>query len=250
MHFDLIRHTRITSTMDVARELAERGAQEGTVVLADEQTAGRGRAGHTWYSPPGDSIYASLVLRPPLAPAESGWLTMMAALAVKDEIRRMKDEIEDSAFILSIKWFNDVQLKGRKVCGILVESSMTGQQVDYAVLGIGLNVNTVFDGAPAEVQQRATSLRQTFGARFDRERVLSSLLSRLDERYTALIRARRSPADEYARHVETLGQQVEIDTGSGIICGIAARVEDDGSLIVVTERGEVAVRFGTLVRQI
>ncbi len=250
MQFQIMRRGVVTSTMDVARALAERGAPEGTVVLADAQTAGRGRAGHVWHSPPGQSLYLSLVLRPRLAPAQAGWITMSAALAVMDALADLRDAVTATPFSATIKWFNDVLLNRRKVCGILVESSITGNEFDYAVLGIGLNVNTRFDDAPAEVQQRATSLCRELGHPLDRERVLATLLQHVGERQVELARGQRSPASEYARHVETLDKQVEIDTGSGIVCGRAIRIDDDGSLIVATDRGEVAARFGDLARQV
>ena len=236
--------------MDEARELATRGAPEGTVVLADAQTAGRGRAGHTWHSPPGQSLYLSVVLRPRIRPSQAGWITMSAALAVIDTLEDLRDTAPATPFVAALKWFNDVLLNGRKVCGILVESSVTGDQFDYAALGIGLNVNATFDDAPSEVRQRATSLQREFGVAFDRERVLASLLRRVGERQSALSREQRSPAREYARHVETLGKDVEIETGQGLIRGRAARVADDGSLIIATDQGDVAARFGDLVRQI
>lgn len=235
--------------MDVARALAEEGAPEGTVVLADAQTAGRGRAGHTWHSPPGQSLYLSVVLRPRLHPARAGWITMSAALAVLDTLEDVREPAGAQTFSSAIKWFNDVLLNGRKVCGILVESSITGAQFDYAVLGIGLNVNTRFDDAPAEVQQIATSLWRELGHPLDRERVLATLLEHIGRRQTEMTHGQRSPAGEYARHVETLGRQVEIEAGNGITRGRAVRVEDDGSLIVATEQGEVAARFGDLIRQ-
>ncbi len=249
MRFDIVRREVVTSTMDVARELAERGAPEGTVVLADAQTAGRGRAGHVWHSPPGQSLYLSLVLRPRLAPAQAGWITLSAALAVLDTLEALRP-FAPQPFSTAIKWFNDVLLNGRKVCGILVESSLTGAQFDFAVLGIGLNVNTRFDDAPADVQQRATSLRRELGHPLDREHILTSLLKHLDERQIELSLGQRNPTGEYARRVETLGKQVEIDTGAGGVRGRAVRIADDGSLIVATDQGEIAARFGDLVRQV
>ncbi|MGQ9903742.1 MAG: biotin--[acetyl-CoA-carboxylase] ligase [Anaerolineae bacterium] len=250
MQFHIVRHAVVKSTMDEARELAARGAPEGTVVLADAQTAGRGRAGHTWHSPPGQSLYLSVVLRPRIPPPQAGWITMSAALAVIDTLEDLRDTVIAMPFSATLKWFNDVLLNARKVCGILVESSITGDRFDYAVLGIGLNINATFDDAPAEVRQRATSLRREFGIAFDRERILASLLRRVGERQSALSREQRSPAKEYARHVETLGKDVEIETGQGLIRGRAARIADDGSLIVATDQGEVAARFGDLVRQV
>ncbi|MCL4504537.1 MAG: biotin--[acetyl-CoA-carboxylase] ligase [Chloroflexi bacterium] len=308
MRYDIRRLSRVTSTMDATRDLAEQGAPEGAVVTADEQTAGRGRSTHAWYSPPGQSLYASIVLRPALKPAQGGWITMIAALAVRDciveigdwrleigdqsvrnmthklEIERtqqprrpttnlqspniqspipnlqspisnLQSPISNLQSVVSIKWFNDVLMRGRKVCGILVESSITAEQLDYAILGIGLNVNTRFDEAPPEVRERATSLinelRDLCGDEqadvYDREDVLQRLLARFGERYDRLMSARASPALEYAAHVETLGRDVRVSSGSEIISGRALRIGDDGALIVQTDQGERRVGFGDVL---
>jgi BirA family transcriptional regulator, biotin operon repressor / biotin---[acetyl-CoA-carboxylase] ligase len=237
MRFEIARYQSVTSTMDMARDMAERGVAEGVVIVADEQTAGRGRGCHTWYSPPDQSLYASLILRPTLSPAQAGWITMIAALAVRDGVGEQG----------SIKWFNDVMIAGRKVCGILVESSITGDVVDYAVLGIGLNVNTNFAGAPAEVRARATSLREAYGVPFDRELVLGQLLDRFAARYSELMRTRRSPAPEYAQFVDTLGRTVVVEAAGEAIHGRAERIDDDGALVVLSAAGERRIGFGTLI---
>jgi BirA family biotin operon repressor/biotin-[acetyl-CoA-carboxylase] ligase len=248
MYFDLIRHATVTSTMDVCRELAERDAPEGTVVVADEQTAGRGRAGHAWYSPAGQSLYASILLRPDLLPQQGGWLTMLAALSVRDCVAQsLSFPIPHSPFPISLRWFNDIHLQGRKVAGVLLESALMDGRLDYAIAGIGLNVNTRFDDAPADVQARAISLREGAGRDLIREHVLMSLLERFGRRYDDLMRHRRSPAAEYASHLETLGQRVTVQAGDARIEGIALRVQDDGALIVQTEAGERAVAWGELV---
>lgn len=242
MHFDLIRHPVVTSTMDVCRQLAERDAPEGTVVIAGEQTAGRGRAGRVWFSPPGQSLFVSILLRPQLAPCQIGWLTMIGALAVYEMVNEeLSDEKAQSSSQLTIKWFNDVLLDGRKLAGVLVETSLTGDWLDYAVLGIGLNVNTRFDDAPEEIRRRATSLREAFRREFDREAVLQSLLRMFSIRYEALP---ASPVADYARRLDTLGKRVRLSAGEEIVEGEAVRVEEDGALIVVTEKGERVARFG------
>jgi BirA family biotin operon repressor/biotin-[acetyl-CoA-carboxylase] ligase len=248
MHFDLTRHPSVTSTMDVCRELAERGAPEGMVVLADVQTAGRGRAGHTWFSPAGQSLYVSILLRPDLRPQQGGWLTMLTALAVLDCVSHTL-LIPNSKFQIqnSIRWFNDVHLQGRKAAGVLVESALMDGRLDYAIAGIGLNVNTRFDGAPADVQARAISLRDVLGHDLIREHVLSSLLESFGRRYDDLMRHHHSPAREYASHLETLGQRVVVQAGAERIEGVALRVQDDGALIVQTVAGERAIAWGELV---
>lgn len=237
MRFDVRHFSTVTSTMDVCRAGAEQGAAEGFVVVADEQTAGRGRAGRKWYSPPAQSLYLSVLLRSALLPRQISWLTMIGALAVVDAL----SQFATPGSLLSLKWFNDVLLNGRKVAGVLVESSLTGERLDYAVLGIGLNVNTRFDDAPEDIRRRAISLRQAFGREFDRAEVLDRLLAALAARYDRLP---ASPVADYARHLETLGRTVRLNLGHEVIEGDALRVEADGGLVVRTAGGERVVHFG------
>ena len=159
MKIDLRRFDCVASTQDICRELAQGGAGEGVVIVAEGQTAGRGRAGTAWYSPPGQAIYASILLRPRLAVPQVSWITMIAALAVTDGIHAVGVETRIRRVSTpTIKWFNDIVLDAKKVCGILVETAITDDRLDYAILGMGLNVNTDFAEAPVEVRARATSL--------------------------------------------------------------------------------------------
>lgn len=233
----------VNSTMDIARDMAQADAPEGTLVTADAQTAGRGRGSHAWFSPPAQSLYLSIVLRPTLPPQHASWITMSAALAVREVA-----EPAAAPAAAQIKWFNDVLLNGRKVCGILVESSFFGDRMEYAVLGIGLNVNTRFDAAPPDVQARATSLAQECNhAPLDRDDILSRLLESFSARYTRLLAQRLSPAVEYARHVVTLGQAARISAGGEIIEGLAQHIDEDGALIILTASGERRVGFGEII---
>jgi BirA family biotin operon repressor/biotin-[acetyl-CoA-carboxylase] ligase len=255
MHFALTRLATVTSTMDVCRALAEAGAAEGTTVLADEQTAGRGRAGHGWYSPAGQALYVSVLLRPTLSVRQSPWLTMLAALAVWDTLRweirdweRAQSPVSNlQASVLSIKWLNDIHLNRRKVAGILVETTLTGERLDYAVVGMGVNVNTDFAAAPAEVRARATSLQVEFGVDFVRESILQNLLHNFGVRYDELQCTCHSPAEEYAQHLETLGQPVRVQMGAEVVAGVAVRVDAFGALVIATDSGERAVSFGSLL---
>jgi BirA family biotin operon repressor/biotin-[acetyl-CoA-carboxylase] ligase len=241
------RFTTVTSTMDVCRAMAEQHADEGVVVVADEQTAGRGRVGRTWFSPAGQSLYVSILLRPQLQPHQLSWLTMIGALAVIDVVHcpPSPQPYPLGGVGVAIKWFNDVLLNGKKLAGVLVETSMTGDVIDYVILGIGLNVNTRFDNALDDVRARATSLREAFGVLVDRERVLNRLLDVFAARYISLP---ASPVGDYARHVDTLGKRVRLRVGDEIVDGDAMRVEDDGALVVQTDSGERAVRFGDVVQ--
>ncbi len=242
MRFDVHRFPTVTSTMDVCHALAEQGAGEGLVVVADEQTAGRGRAGRAWYSPPGQSLYLSVLLRPGLRPRQIGWLTMIGALAVLDAL----SQFSVLRAWLSIKWPNDVLLRGRKVAGVLVETSLIGERLDYAVLGIGLNVGTRFDSAPDDVKQRATSLHEALGTAPDRDALLDQLLSAFGERYGRLP---ESPLADYARWLETLGRRVRLRAGDEVIEGEAIRLQEDGALVVTTDAGERVATFGDVVSE-
>jgi len=246
MQFVIHRHETVDSTMDLCRSLADAGAPEGTVVTADVQLAGRGRLGHTWFAPAGQSVMFSLLLRP--AKTHANWITMLAALAVLDAVQaevELAQPAREPAF--GLKWFNDVHADGKKIGGILVEAAFNGDALDYAILGIGLNVNTVFDSAPGEVRARATSLAEVCGQPFDREVILTRLLAALNRRYSHMLHTGHSPAADYARHVETLGRSVRLKAGDEVVAGVALRVEDDGALVLQTATGERVMRFGDVM---
>ena len=244
---------QVDSTQHVCQRHAENGVDEGLVVLADEQTAGRGRMGHTWYSPPAQAIYASILLRPRLTVPQTNWITMIAALAVIDSVGDMVFGAGTSPAPTStptIKWFNDIFLNGKKLCGILVETSIVNDQIEYAILGVGLNVNTDFAEAPADVRGRATSLREVWGIAFDREALLAKFLARFATRYDALCQSQQSPAQDYATRVDTLGKWVRVQAADELIEGLAVGVNDLGGLQVQTANGERIAYFGHVLSAI
>ncbi|MGH9519833.1 MAG: biotin--[acetyl-CoA-carboxylase] ligase, partial [Terriglobales bacterium] len=146
-----IQHFRqLESTQTTATEAAQRGAGEGTLILAEAQTRGRGRHGHDWASPPGAGIYASLVLRPPLAAREMLWLTLAAGLALADAVE------EVAGLVADLRWPNDLLLGGKKFCGALVEASVEGERLAHAILGFGINVRV--RPLPPGVTELATAL--------------------------------------------------------------------------------------------
>jgi len=243
----LQRFAQVDSTQHVCQRHAENGVDEGLVVVADEQTAGRGRMGHTWYSPADQAIYASILLRPKLTVAQTNWITMIAALAVLDVVAGIDFGAGAShapTTTPTIKWFNDVLLNGKKLCGILVESSIVNDQIEYAVLGVGLNVNTDFADAPQEVRERATSLREAWSLVLDREQVLAQFLGDFADRYDRLCQTHRSPAHDYAARVDTIGKWVRVQAGDEMIEGLAVGVDDLGGLRVQTSNGERIAYFG------
>ena len=245
MKIDLRRFDCVASTQDICRELAQSGAREGVVIVAEEQTAGRGRTGTAWYSPPGQAIYASILLRPRLAVPQVSWITMIAALAVIDAIPAVGVETRIRRIsTLTIKWFNDIMLDAKKICGILVETAITGDQLDYAILGIGLNVNVDFATAPEDVRARATSLCARWGHELDRTVVLNAVLDQFVRHYDSLSATWRSPTRAYAQRLDTLGKWVRVQSGDDIIEGLAHDIDDLGGLCIRTVSNDRIVYFG------
>ena len=211
-----------SSTMDVAKQAVRDGAAEGTIVIADHQTAGRGRLGRTWLSPPDSSILLSIILYPNLEQLPR--LTMAAALAVARSIEKV------AGLEPVIKWPNDVLIDGKKVSGVLIESDVQGDTVHYAIVGIALNVNLDPSSIP-EISETATSLKQALGREVSRLHVLESLLGELEQLYQALRRG--EPIDkEWRRRLETLGKQVAVRCGGEVKEGCAESVDDDGNLLL------------------
>lgn len=219
-------HQAVTSTMDVARQAAREGAPEGTVVIAEEQTAGKGRQGRSWVTAPGNLVL-TIILKPPLA--ELPALNMVASLAVVQATART------TGLVATIKWPNDVLIGGRKLCGMLVDSEVVGGQVSFSLVGIGLNV--ALDPARyPEIAGIATSLSQEAGRPVSRLSVLRALLQEADALYLRLragAHGRAPLQGEWRRHMAMLGQRVAIlQEGATVYEGVAEDVADDGSLLL------------------
>jgi BirA family biotin operon repressor/biotin-[acetyl-CoA-carboxylase] ligase len=224
----VLYYPRLTSTMAMARQEAQRGAPEGTVVIADEQTAGRGRLGRAWLTPQGN-IALSLVLYPNLADLPS--LIMLASLAVVHSLKAV------TGLKSQIKWPNDVQINGRKVCGILIETDVVKDRVNYAIIGIGLNVNLRLGDFP-EIQSLATSLSQELGREVPRLSVIRSLLVELEKLYLTL-KAGGSLYEEWRDSLVTLGQRIRVKSAEGLYEGMAESVDRDGSLLLRGAHGQL-----------
>ncbi len=223
----LIYEPTVASTMDVAREEAEAGCPEGIVVLADEQTKGRGRLGRTWVSPPGDNLYLTVVLRP--SPARLRRLSIVGALAVVEAIEDV------TGLRAAVKWPNDIQLSGNKVAGILIESEVVGDEVRFALVGTGINVN--LDVSQIEdIRDIATSLAAELGRPVSRERLLAAFLRRLEDLYLAPPEAEDAYRLWKAR-LETLGRRVRVQFGEMAEEGVAEDAADDGSLVLRRDDG-------------
>jgi BirA family biotin operon repressor/biotin-[acetyl-CoA-carboxylase] ligase len=231
---NLVLLPRTGSTNDVAKELAARSAPAGTVVLADEQTAGRGRLGRHWSAPAGTCLLCSILFRPDLVPTEAQSLTMLCAAAAADAVERV------AGLPVSLKWPNDLIVKSqnwRKLAGILTETGVIGERVSFVVVGIGINVNVTPRELPT-LAPDATSILAETGREVDRARLLAALLAGVEDRYTQL-EAGESPHAEWTARLATLGQRVEAITSEGTIAGVAESVDGHGALLLRTPDGEL-----------
>ncbi len=242
---NFIYRVRTTSTMDDARAAAEEGAPAGTVVFAEEQTAGRGRfTGRRWVSPAGQNLYFTIVVRPTVAEAQR--LSMLTPVAVANAVEQVV------GLYPRIKWPNDLHLRGRKFAGILIEGEWQDERPQFALVGIGVNVNTAPGLEETGVDRPAISLAETRGRPVPREPLLAAIL-------TAFERALKGAAlpalyDGWLSRLETLGRQITLSAHDGSsVDGIAESAREDGALLVrlttgelrAFHSGEVSLRPGT-----
>lgn len=221
-----------TSTNDVAHARAA-DAAEGLLVVADEQTAGRGRLDRAWWSPPGVNLLMSLLVRPPLPPRRAGQLPMCLGLAAVEGIAEVADLRVD------LKWPNDILWQGRKLGGMLTELRLIGERLDYAVLGLGINVNLTFAPgtvAPPELHATAVSLALATGRPISRLALLAAILRRCEHWYDRLL-AGESLHMAWAARLETVGRAVKVERPGGPLYGIATGVTPEGGLVIHTTDG-------------
>lgn len=230
---NIIFKERLGSTNVFLKKLAQEGAAEGTVLIADEQTDGLGRMGRRWFSKRGENLLFSVLLRPMLSPNKVFILTMIFALAGTDALK------EVSGLDAGIKWPNDIYLGQKKLAGVLTEFSVLKGRVQYLVLGMGLNVN--WKPKAGETSGYATSSVFTeTGERVSREELLGNLLGKLGVYYQGCIEDRKEKELLYKRWNEKsviLGKPVVIETGIERISGKAAEIDQDGALRVITAEG-------------
>ncbi len=232
---------KVDSTNSVAMTLGERGEPHGTVVIAEEQTAGRGRAGHSWHSEKANGIYMTVLLRPPIAPQQAPLITLVAGLAVREAI------IEQTGLTPDLRWPNDLLFGRRKFCGILTEMNAEQDQIHFVAVGIGINVN--HDRIPTELSRIATSLRMETQRVQCRVEIVARLLRHLDSYYNRFLSegpeaivARFSEVSSFAR-----GKRVRIEAASETYTGTTQGLEPGGLLRVRREDGRILpVIAGTL----
>jgi BirA family biotin operon repressor/biotin-[acetyl-CoA-carboxylase] ligase len=237
---EIVSFDSVPSTIDAASELARKGAREGTVVVAEAQSGGRGRLGRKWSSPGGVGIWTSIILRPAIPPRDAPKLTLLAAVTVATTLR---EEYEIAA---EIKWPNDVVVAGRKICGALTELVAEQDAVRYVITSFGLNVNQTRSKFPAEVRDTATSIRIESGRKLDRPEVFRRVLREFDRQYLDFSESDGGEIlDRWRRLSGTLGKRVTVQLRDGKVEGIARDVESDGSLIIDVGGGSLkSVAYG------
>ena len=219
------------STQARLRELAEKGAGEGTVVVALQQSSGKGRMGHSWHSPKG-GLWFSLLLRPTIRFAEIYKFTLLFGVAVTRAIKRY-------GIVPSLKWPNDILVEGKKVCGILLETSAEPDRVEYVTVGIGVNANFSTSILPEDISANSTSLCDTLGRRIDRADLLAQILHESEVLYFAVAEEGFSSVIEEWRSLScTIGREVSVSSFGFTVRGLALGIDDDGSLIIETEEGK------------
>jgi BirA family biotin operon repressor/biotin-[acetyl-CoA-carboxylase] ligase len=233
------------STNGQAKELCVQGAPEGTLVLAEQQTAGRGRRGRTWQSPGRVNLLLSIVLRPPIEPERAFVLTMILALAAGDGVSDI------CGLRPMIKWPNDLYVRGRKLAGILTEFSVRENGIEYMVLGMGLNVNWDPDENP-DILNPATSLMREMGRRINREDLLVRIMKHFDESYKILLSGKiMGFYRKWNKRSMVLGQEVEVESDGKTLRGTARKIDNKGALILrdfqgverVILNGDVSLRY-------
>lgn len=230
----------VGSTNEWAKELARFGAGEGTVAIAEMQTAGRGRLNRAWFSPVG-GLWFSVVLRPRLHVAEAAKVVFVAGLAVAEALR------EKYSLPVETKWPNDVLVSGQKICGILAEMSSRGKTVNFVAVGVGVNVN--FDVAkvlPEPIREVSTSVQNALGRKVALEELFNVVLERLENVYASFVECGFvSVLERWKLYAHFLGRRVQVKSGNEVLNGVALDVDDEGALVLRLKNGVIRrVVFG------
>ncbi len=231
---EVISFIQTSSTNDVAMELAAKGAKEGTIIVAENQTRGRGRREKKWLCPMGTSILASIILHPQIEIKKAGILTLLSAVSVARAIHNLTNL---QAFI---KWPNDVVINNKKVCGILAETRLDKDKINFIVIGMGINVNIHKSQMPKEIEEIATSLSIELGNDISRVYLLQEVLRQLEERYIRLKNGEfEKLIDEWRTLSNTLGSSVEVSMQDRIFRGHVLDIDEDGVLVLELSNGSI-----------
>ena len=236
----IVYRERVDSTNNVAKKLADEGAPEGTIVVAEEQTGGRGRINRSFLSPFAQGVWFSLILRPNIPPMEVSKMTLLAAVAVARAIRH--HGLTDCG----IKWPNDILVKGRKMVGILTELNGSAEKVNYIIMGIGVNTGITAEDLPKDLQSIVTSFARE-GVRVSRLALLETLLKEIEGLYQTVCRDGFAPVLAEWRALSCmLGQDVTVTSIDKTFSGKAVDIDENGNLLVATPEGVEVVMAGDI----
>ncbi len=232
---EIIFFESIRSTNDLAITIGQqRENPEGIVVIADEQTGGKGRLGRSWISPPGVNLYFTVLLKPPIPPVETSILTLAAAVAVVSAIRGY------AGINAEIKWPNDILINTKKAGGILMEMKSDKGRISLLAIGIGVNVNMSLDALANDIRPLATSLKIESGKPINRVELLRKILAELEKSYKILLKGnKRALINEWLCLNSTIGNNIKIQMQGEILSGFAEGINERGELIVRLQSGEV-----------
>ena len=230
----VVSFAEIDSTNTEARHLAEAGATEGLVVVADRQSAGRGRLGRRWESPSGVNLYCSILLRPDIPLHQASQLTFLSAVAVAETLNHV------CGLSAQVKWPNDILVNGAKISGLLNEMNAETEQIHFVILGIGINLNMLTEQFPQQLNYRATSAFLETGEPVDRLLFFKTLLQTLDGYYVEFLREGFVPIRRrWEKLCNTINSVVEVDFGNRKVVGTVVGLDPDGALRLQTENGTV-----------
>lgn len=239
MNNKLICLDTVDSTNTYLRKLAHEGCDEGTVVIADNQTAGRGRMGRGFYSQSGAGVYLSVLLKPDCTPEQAGSLTPHVAVAVCRAIERVCGVKAD------IKWVNDLLIKDKKICGVLCESSIGPDGMpDYVICGVGVNVLNHLEDFPDEIKSIAGSIFTQTGIEAERGKLIAAIIEEIMRMYALWKKDKKAYLEQYRERCITTGKYVQIKTDSGIHDAYAKEISEDFGLTVNTNGGTVTLHSG------
>ncbi len=229
---EIVHFHETASTSDRAREFAEKGWPEGTVVVAERQTRGRGRRGRFWFSGDRTAVSLSIVLRPKIPLDGAPGITLVAAVAVAGALRKVAGRA------VKIKWPNDVLMNGKKVCGILTEMSAGPGLVEYVIAGVGINVNVTMDELPPDLRDTATSLLIETGERFSRAGIARALLEEFERLYEMFTGRGIEPIVPLWKELSgIIGKRGMVELFNGTVEGKIIDLDKNGSLVIMDSNG-------------
>ncbi len=231
---DIFYYDTIDSTNNKAKDIASNGALEGCIVVAEQQSAGRGRKGRSWLSANGEGICISLILRPLIPPAEVSQITLMTAVAISEALLALTD------IDFKIKWPNDILVNGKKLAGILTEMTMEMDAIDYVVVGMGLNVNNPKESFSEEIKDIATSLTIETGSSFSRVKIIRAFLEQFEKLYFEVQdNGFTSIIERWKELSDIIGKNVTVDVTGKITKGIVKDIGKDGTLMLEDENNKM-----------